>query len=70
MKSRKNNRFLFLFALTETVSAFNRVLIGMNLQFRLMLEKMSTVKHTHNIVNGKILVISISRRDTNGSDLM
>ena len=70
MKSRKNNIFLFLFALTETVSVFNRVLIGMNLQFRLMLEKMSTVRHTHNIVNGKILVISISRRDTNGSDLM
>ena len=68
MKSN-NNRFLSLF-LTETVSVFNRALRGMNLQFRLMLEKMSTVRHTHNTVNRKILAISILSRDTNGSDLI
>ena len=69
MKSRKNNRSSFLFSFTETVSVFNRVLRGMNLQFRLMLEKMSTAKHTHNTVNCKIL-ISTLRRDTNGSDVI
>ena len=70
MKSRKKNKLSFLLALTDTVRVFNRVLKGMNLQFMSMLEKMSTIRQTHNTVNGKILVISISRRDTNGSDLM
>ena len=70
MNSRNNMRFSFLFALTEIVSVFNRVLRGINLQFRLVLEKMSTFRHIHNTVSGKILVISISRRDTNGSDLI
>ena len=70
MKSRKNNRSLFLFALTETDSVFNRVLKGINLQFRLMLEKISTVRQAHNTVNGKILIIATLRRVTNGSDLI
>ena len=70
MKSRENNRSLFLFALTETVRVFNRVLRGKNLQFRLMFEKMRTVRHTHNTVNGKTLDISILRCVTKGSDLI
>ena len=70
MKSRKNNRSLFLFVLTETVSVFNGVLRGMNLKFRLMFEKMNTVTHTHNTVKGKILVIAILGRGTNVSDLI
>ena len=70
MKSRHNNRSLSLFALTETVSVFNRVLRGMNLQFRLILEKMSTIRHAHNTVNFKILAISILNSDTNGSGLI
>ena len=70
IKSRKNNRPLFLFALTERVSVFNRVLIGMNLQFKLTLLKMSTDRHKNNTVNGKILAISILRQVTNGSDLI
>ena len=68
VRSRKNNRPSLLFALTETQSVFNRVLRGTSLQFRLTLEKMST-RHIHNTVSGKILVISILRCDTNGSDL-
>ena len=69
MKSRNNNRPLFLFALTETASVFNRVLRGMNLQFRFILEKTNTVRQIHNTVNGKIFVISILRRDSNVPDL-
>ena len=67
MHSRNNNSSLFLFALTETVSVFNRVFRGINLQFMLMLEKMSTVRDTHITVNGKITSLI---RDTNGSDLI
>ena len=59
-----------MLALTGTVSVFNRVLRGMNLQLRLMLEKVSTVRYTQNNDNGKILVTSILRRVINGSDLI
>ena len=41
----------------------------MNLQFRCMWDKICTPMHTHNKVNGKML-ISISRRLTSGSDLI
>ena len=56
--------------MTAAVSVFNWTLRGTNLQFKLMLEKMSTIRHTHNTVNGKILVVTILIRDTNGSDLI
>ena len=67
---RNNNRFLSLFSLTVTVSVFNRVLRGINLQFRPVLERISKFRHIHNTVSDKILVISISRHDTNVSDLI
>ena len=42
----------------------------MNLQFRSICNKLCTAMHTNNKIKGKILVTSISRRNTSGSDLM
>ena len=52
--------------LAEAVSVFNRTLKDMNLHFSSIWDKICTKIHTHNNVTGKILVISMSRRVTNG----
>ena len=49
---------------------FNRTLKDMNLHFRSIWDKICTNKHTHNNVTGRILVISMSRRVTNGPGLI
>ena len=49
---------------------FNRVLKDINLQLRSMWDKICTTKHNNSNVKGRRLVISMSRRATNGSGLI
>ena len=70
MIQRVNNSPYFHASFPETVSVFSLISKVMNLQFRSIWDKLSTVMQTNNKVNGKILVISISRRITRGSDLI
>ena len=48
---------------------FNRVVKGMNLQFKFMWDRICTIKHTHSNIGGRILKMSMSRRVTSVSGL-
>ena len=56
-------------SLAETDSVFNRVVKGMNLQFKFMWDRICTIKHTHSNIGGRILKMSMSRRVTSVSGL-
>ena len=70
--SRKRCRFLlpFFVEIAATASVSNLVLKDRNLHFRSMWDKICTTKLTHNNINGRKLVISMSTRVTNGSGLI
>ena len=69
-RSKKKCKFSGRLVLVETVRVFKRVLNNMNLQFRSMFDKMKIARHAHKYDRIKILVISIGRLFSNGSDLI
>ena len=66
-KSKRKFNLSCDLSLAWTANVFNCVLKDMNLQFRSMWDKICTNKHKHSNIKGRTLVISMSRRDTNGS---
>ena len=69
-KSREKYIFSVLVAFVETGKVFKRVSKDKYLQFKSILSRISTVKHTHRKNNVKILGRSICRCFTNITDLV